>query len=153
MRKMTEKITYRKILVPIDGSSKSIDAFKYAVRFANKFPNCEVHILYVIDEENLRTLSSRENKTFGELLRNYTRQAENYINKAKQEIRFIDFDNSLIKEKILKGDPVEQIINYSSTFDLIIMSIRGKKHVVDIMMGHITERVINLSKIPVLIIS
>lgn len=150
---MIEQISYDKILVPIDGSSKSIEAFRYAVKFAKKFPNCEVHILYVIDEEHIETLSMKEKESYGNLLRNYRQQGENYINKALQEIRFLDFENSLIKQKIIKGKPVEEIIKYSSNFDLIIMSIRGKKHVVDYMMGHVTERVINLSEIPVLIIS
>lgn len=150
---MSEEITYTKILVPIDGSSKSIEAFKYAVKFAKKYTNCEVHILYVIDEENLKKLTLKEEESYSELSRHYRQQGQNYINKAKQEIRLLNFDDSLIKEKILKGGPVKEIIDYSSEFDLIIMSIRGKKHVVDIMMGHVTERVINLSEIPVLIIS
>jgi len=150
---MSEEITYNKILVPIDGSSKSIEAFKYAVKFAKKYTHCEVHILYVIDEENIKKLSLKEEESYSELSRRYRQQGQNYINKARQEIRLLNYDNSLIKEKILKGAPVKEIVDYSSGFDLIIMSARGKKHVVDIMMGHVTERVINLSEIPVLIIS
>jgi nucleotide-binding universal stress UspA family protein len=150
---MSEEISYRKVLVPIDGSPKSINAFKYAVKFAKNFPNCEVHILYVIDEENIKKLSANEDQSYSGLSRKFRQQGENYINKAKQEIKYLDFNHSLIKEKMLKGDPVQEIINYSVNFDLIIMSVRGKKHVVDIMMGHVTERVINLSEIPVLIIS
>ncbi|MBD3215781.1 MAG: hypothetical protein GF311_24435 [Candidatus Lokiarchaeota archaeon] len=150
---MSEEIFYRKILVPIDGSPKSIKAFEYAVKFAKNFLNCEVHILYVIDEENIKKLSVGEEQSYTELSRKFRQQGENYINKAKQEIRALDYNPTLIKEKILRGEPVQEIINYSVNFDLIIMSIRGKKHVVDIMMGHVTERVINLSEIPVLIIS
>jgi nucleotide-binding universal stress UspA family protein len=62
------------------------------------------------------------------------------------------FNENFIKTIITKGDPVEKIIETSKNFDLIVMAVRGKKHAVEYLMGHVTERVLHLSDIPVLVV-
>ncbi len=148
---MSEKINYQRILIPIDGTTKSIESFKYALNFALNFRDCEAHVIYVVDEEHIEKVSSHGKETYGELVNRYQKQGRNYINKAIQNAKDVRYKSSLIKSKVLKGNPVEEIVEYAKDFDLIIMAARGKKHVIDIMMGHVTERVINLTDKPVLI--
>lgn len=149
---MPNKINYQKILVPIDGSAKSINAFEYALKFASAYINCEVHMLYVIDKENIEQVQSYQEESYGTLSKRYEQQGKNYLNKAMQKAKKVNYNRSLIKKKILEGNPVEKITEFAEDFDLIIMAARGKKHVINIMMGHVTERVINITEIPVLII-
>lgn len=149
---MPNKIKYQKILVPIDGSAKSINAFEYALKFASSYISCEVHMLYVINKENIEQVQSHQEESYGSLSKRYEQQGKNYLNKAMQKVKKMDYNRSLIKQKILEGNPVEKITEYAEGFDLIIMAARGKKHVINIMMGHVTERVINITEIPVLII-
>nr|MDO8116683.1 universal stress protein [Candidatus Sigynarchaeota archaeon] len=65
-----------------------------------------------------------------------------------------DFNYKLIK-KIVQGKNVdEEIINYAQKngVDLIIISLSSKKHAIDIIMGHVTLRVVEFARIPVLVI-
>ncbi|TFF97778.1 MAG: universal stress protein [Promethearchaeota archaeon] len=148
---MKNEIKYEKILIPIDGSSKSIEAFEYALKFSSAYTDCQLHILYVIDEDNIEQVRSHGNESYGDLVNRYEQQGQNYLNKAFQSAKKINYNLSHIQKKIVKGNPVEEIVNYAKEFDLIIMAARGKKHIIEMMMGHVTERVLNLSNIPILI--
>jgi nucleotide-binding universal stress UspA family protein len=149
---MIKKIRYQKILVPIDGSSKSIKAFEYALQFASNYSGSEINLLHIIDKENINQVRSYGKESYGELATRYRKQGEGYINKALQSAKEMNFSLSRIHKKIKEGNPVEEIVEYSKDFDLIIMAARGKKHVIHIMMGHVTERVLNLTKTPILVI-
>ncbi|MBD3193730.1 MAG: hypothetical protein GF317_01645 [Candidatus Lokiarchaeota archaeon] len=146
-----DRVAYESILIPIDGSDKSFDAFKYGIKFAENFTNCRITIVYVVNEENIKHLQSYKSGGYKTLSDQYSQQGRNYFIKAKSEAKKLGYDTPLIHNKILYGDPAEKLIEIAQDYDLIIMSVRGKKHVVEYMMGHVAERVINLAGVPVLV--
>jgi nucleotide-binding universal stress UspA family protein len=149
---MEAEIKYNSILIPIDGSSRSLNAVKYALKLAMLFGNSSITICHVIDEDKIKQISSHQGVSTDQTEQKFVEQGEKYCKRAQQEAKLTGFIKSKIKSKILLGNPVEEIIKLSSTFDIIIMAARGKQHITDFVIGHVTDRVIRLSKIPVLIV-
>lgn len=142
----------RAILVPIEGSSKSFEAAKYAMKLSRRFDDCPLTLCHVISDEILNKLTTHGEKK-DVLLKKFSDQAEKYFYKAKRNASIINFDENLINTKILHGDPAKQIAEFSKdNFDLIVLVARGKKHAPEYLVGHVTERIIKLSKVPVFII-
>ena len=81
---MINNIQYDSILVPIDGSSKSIEAFNYALKFSTLFRNCAVTLCYVINEDNLKQISSHQDVTNEDLEKRFRELGQKYFNKAIQ---------------------------------------------------------------------
>lgn len=146
------KFTCRKILIPIDGSPKSFEAAKFAIRFSNLFENCSLTLLYVIDEERIHQIRSYPEGESSDLPEKFKTQATKYFNKVISDAKAMGFNENLINSKIVQGDPVEEIVEISKDYGLIIIARRGKRHAIEYLMGHVTERVLNLSEIPVLVV-
>lgn len=149
---MSKEIRYNSILVPIDGSNKSFNAVKYALKLALFFEDCSITICHVVNKDKIKQISMYQGINIDQLEQKYIEQGEKYCRRAEQEARVIGFDENNIESKILLGNPVEEIIKISPSFDIIVMAARGKQHVTEYVIGHITDRVIRLSEIPVLIV-
>jgi nucleotide-binding universal stress UspA family protein len=149
---MIEKINYNKILVPIDGSVKSFDSFKYAMHLSKVFDDCKITLIHVINEEHINQMRSKGDSKYSNISEMMYNQGKKYLSRAFNEARTLGFNEHLLNKKILKGNVVEEIIQFAEDFDIIVMAARGKKHVVEYLMGHVASRVINLAKIPVLIV-
>ncbi|MFX1409596.1 MAG: universal stress protein [Promethearchaeota archaeon] len=149
---MINEIRYNSILVPIDGSNKSFNAVKYALKLAFFFKDCSITICHVINKDKIKQISMYQGIKLDQLEQKYIEQGEKYCRRAEQEARIIGFDENNIDSKILLGNPVEEIIKISPSFDIIVMAARGKQHVTEYVIGHVTDRVIRLSEVPVLIV-
>ncbi len=139
----------KKILIPIDGSNRSYKAVKYAFKFAKNFKECSLTICHVINDEILRHLANYKNVDIKSINEFYEEQAEIYLKKATDNAKDENFDESLLNTIVLRGDPSDQIIDKSEEYDLIIMTLKSKDDVK--LIGHVATRVINSSKIPVLV--
>ncbi|ATB69926.1 universal stress protein [Sulfurospirillum diekertiae] len=145
---------YQKILVPIDGSELSKKAVKQAVAFA-KESSAELvffhakdikHFLYdgmeAIFDPNAQTIYEE----------NITTICQAFLDEALS----IAQANKVVSQQILveNSTPYQAIIDYahSHTCDLILMASHGFGALEGIFLGSQTNKVIVLSKIPVLII-
>lgn len=136
----------KKILVPIDGSDQAKKAFEEAVHFALT-QNSELTILTVVadylryDFGELNLRSKYQNSTaYEELLRQYQLFAQ----------------QAGIKEvslKIKQGDPRKEILNVAKEekSDLIIMGSTGKGMIDRLLIGSVSEFIMNHSSCDVLI--
>lgn len=149
---MIKNIQFNKILVPFDGSSGSFYAFKYAIKLATFFKDCMISIINIIDEDKVKQISNYEKANFDQLKRKFIEQGTKYCNRAILDAKNNGFDDSNIEINILFGNPVQEIIKFSSNFDIIIMASRSTKRISDYAIGHITDQIIHLSSIPVLVL-
>jgi nucleotide-binding universal stress UspA family protein len=141
-----EKI--KKILIPTDGSSCSLHAAEVGISLA-KLLGAEIIVIYAIDiiilEELTRSIGpkdvEKELKEKGERYLNYV------VELAKKE--------GLRTEAILtKGEPYDQIVHFakSRSVDMIVMGTYGRRGTKRILIGSVTERVIEYSPCPVLVV-
>jgi nucleotide-binding universal stress UspA family protein len=146
-------MNYKSLLVPIEGSQKSYDAVDYAVELARLFENCSITLCYVVEKSILKNLSKYQQEKIEVLFEKYEEQGKIYFNKSIDIAKKKDFDDNLIKTKILKGDPGEEIVEFSAKFDLIVMTVRAKQHSLENTIGKVTKYVLSAAKIPVLVIT
>ncbi len=141
-------INLRKILVPIDGSTHSLEAARHALNIA-KLNNAKVTLLHVA--------------VIPQFPRYFT-SLERYEEDIRSEVRrwfdaIKDFEEA-------KGVEIEEIINTSAlsivegiihvaeegNFDLIIISPRGKSMLKRLLLGSVTLGVVTYATCPVLVV-
>ena len=126
---------YQNILIPVDGSQQSIDAFKRGVQQA-KIWGSKIFLVQVLPDENIG-INIEERNSFLNALDNYANGQGVYLHK-----------------ELIYGEPRTQI---SETLvdrwdiDLIIMGATGKGRIAKMLLGSVTSYVIRHAKCDVLV--
>jgi nucleotide-binding universal stress UspA family protein len=155
---------FKKILVPIDGSKPAHDALEVALEMA-KIHKSDVEILHVISfaEEYLPIMPyAAESGAVGSYMppewiveySNSIREiSKDMLNTALKMAKQIAPDVN-ITTKLLEGSPGKHIVEEAEEgkFDLIVIGSRGLSRLQELFLGNVSNKVVNNSKIPVLII-
>ncbi len=145
---------YKKILVPLDGSSIAECSLEHARILAKGCEATEVILLQAVEPitiEALGTLSSHGKDTF--IAEKQNRElADRYLTEISQRIKDPAFK---IKNVILDGHPADSILDYAklNQIDLIIMSTHGRSGISRWFYGSVTQKLISNSPIPILLIA
>ena len=137
---------FKKILVPLDGSSNSIRGLNEAISLARLGSSqiVGVHVLPVYPKNLVGT--------FDTYIRYRAKLARQFLEKAQISAgrHGIDF-----KQKILFGnDTVKLITDFakSSKLNVVVIGSRGKGNPSAVFLGSVANGVINSSKVPVLVV-
>lgn len=155
---MINNVTFKKILVPLDGSEMSQKAFKYALSVAKSF-GTELALLNVIPQHVADAAVYRVG-THRALVKNYIKmmnalarqQATDLLDKKMQEC---EKENVKTSYRILQGDAVSEIIEASKKLkiDLIVIGSVGLTGIKKLKaLGSVSRKVSELSDCPVLIV-
>lgn len=109
----------------------------------------EIHLLYVIDRENVEHLASYRNATIEQILEEYQSQYDNILEKLK--LAFSDthllmtseLDQGLVAERIIETSKNEKV-------DFIVMGTRKESYTKRLLKNYV-RYVVELSEIPVLL--
>jgi len=143
-------MTFKNILVPYDGSSYALRAFNKAVEIAKQH-NSNLKVVACLDIANLGGwyIDKRVNK---EIMKN----AKNLTKKLFSKLDNIAKKNSIILDsKIIESNnTVKSLISYtkSKNIDLIVMGSSGRGGFDKILLGSVSNGVMQKVKCPVLII-
>ncbi|MBI4283605.1 MAG: universal stress protein [Chloroflexi bacterium] len=137
---------YRKMLVPLDGSTLAEVVFTYAKELAGRL-DLEVILLHVTSP------------TVGEFLpmrRAYIEQAANTVgrqSRAVQKKTGIEAEGQAVKAygELVVGYPAEEILRYADekAIDLILMATHGASGRKRWTLGSVADKVLRASKVPV----
>jgi nucleotide-binding universal stress UspA family protein len=139
----------KNILVPIDFSDNSKNAFRYALLYAQAF-NAKLHVLYVLEP-----VIYAPDFTLGQIALPAidTTEVENLSNLELKKLIEELVPKEMTAVPILRlGKPFVEIIDYAreSNADLIIISSHGHGSVEHILFGSTSEKVIKKAPCPVL---
>jgi len=143
-------MTFKNILVPYDGSIYALRAFNKAVEIAKQH-NSNLKVVACLDIANLGGwyIDKRVNK---EIMKN----AKNLTKKLFSKLDNIAKKNSIILDsKIIESNnTVKSLISYtkSKNIDLIVMGSSGRGGFDKILLGSVSNGVMQKVKCPVLII-
>lgn len=138
-------MTIERILVPIDFSEHSLVALKYALDFARKNES-EVVLVHVVEplpygiarwDEPTQLLERYGEVALGELER-FEKEAKEAYPRCRSELHF-----GVVHEVI--GQLVTKL-----KVDLIVMSMRGQTHLLDLLIGGTAEKILRHAPCPVL---
>ena len=142
---------YRKILVPVDGSELSNEAFEQALSLASLI-NGTVTVLHVIEHlySDYTVLEGQDLISASSLIENETREQVNaslkeYIKKGKKE-------GVKVRTMVEEGPVAHEIINLSKNFDLVIMGTHGRRMITSLLMGSVAEKVSRHAYCPVMLV-
>jgi nucleotide-binding universal stress UspA family protein len=142
---------FRRILVPVDGSELSLQAVRMALQVVALCPACEMGVLYVIDRLVLAELVRFSKRSEKAVEAELDEQGRRYLELARQQA---ERQGVSVDCQIRRGDPFEEIITAASDAhaDLIIMGHTGRRGTTRVLMGSVTERVLDYAPCPVLVV-
>jgi nucleotide-binding universal stress UspA family protein len=155
-----EEIKIRKILVAIDGSEKSDKALNYAL-WLSKTTGSEVEILNVLEPVKVPTIDQGLGvvgtiylpgwvNTYYKEFREHNRKVlEKRLQRTKE-----NYPDLMVKSKMVEGFPASEIVKEAeeNDFDLIVMGSRGLSGLEELVLGSVSDAVVNKSKVPVFIV-
>ncbi|MBP1679390.1 MAG: universal stress protein [Bacteroidetes bacterium] len=137
------------ILVPTDFSPHADDALEYAVSFGER-NGAEITLLHV-DEFNVSPLGAAGVRD--EAVAAYQRRKGQFFEERFQRARAaLEGRNVRLRTQLLSGRAYKVIVEESERlqYDLIIIPTRGLTHLSENLIGGTAERVVRLSRQPVL---
>lgn len=152
---------YKKILVPIDFSTYSFNACQYAIGLAQKL-NAEIKLLHIYDDPLVDAINVKKSATYLEYAAQVINEAERkakdemvkFSNELRAQLDDDDLKNIRIHYSILKGSPDIEIATLSDTYkpEVIILGTRGSGEKTSDLIGSVTTKVIERTKVPILTI-
>jgi len=141
---------FRKILIPIDGSRYSMQAAEYGIKMA-KIYGWEVLAFYVIDETTVESLAHLSEKDPPDIRRDLRRDGENCLHDLAE---LASREGVKLETLIQEGTPHQAIVNVAKQegIDLIVIGKVGQRGPRRILIGSVTERVIEATPCPVLVV-
>lgn len=141
---------YKRVLVPLDGSSLAEAALKHVQEVADQFA-CEVVLLRVVISPYTIAAPDLVLATADPNLSQMTAQADAYLRAVAGRLRD---EGVTVRTVICEGPVAEAILEHAAALDvdMIIMSTHGRGGVSRWVYGSVAERVLQGSACPVLLI-
>ena len=148
MMQETDKL-FSRILVPVDGSKFSLQAVRLATRLAR---HCDSNLLllHVLDATVVEQLQRFSDKNHDEVRADMEKSAEGFLKDMSFEVSEWNIAVDII---LREGTPHEVILTEANNWgaDLIVMGKLGKRGVSRILLGSVAERVIEFTRLPVML--
>jgi nucleotide-binding universal stress UspA family protein len=137
---------YKRILVPLDGSSLAEQALPHGIVHATHFA-AELVLLRVLEPLPGLSMASPARKQAEEWLAD---QAREYLEALAASIP----EGIQVETALSEGRPYLEIVRFAdeSQVDLIVMSTRGQSGWSRWLLGSVTDRVVRGATVPVLLV-
>lgn len=139
---------YDDILIPTDGSDVTETTLDHALQIATD-RDARVHALYVVDH---RLIMAADRDRRDEIEDDLHSEGETAVESVRERVEAAGLDAAV---SIRRGTPHREILEYvdENGIDLIVMGTHGKTPREKLQtMGSVTERVVDSSPIPVLVV-
>ena len=147
--------TYRKILVPLDGSELAECALAHAIEIAKAF-SAEVVLVSVTEaKQGFRVADdlsrSSEQRLIPEGTGKLEKQAQNYLAKI---VKRITTEGVTVATDVEYGNPADGILASAQLYncDLIVMASHGRSGPSKWTHGSVAEKIFRASTVPVLMV-
>lgn len=141
----------KKILIPCDFSRTAEEAFRFAVRIADKNQS-EIHLLYVIDNSlgnGSASELSHTAATFNEVfMERMEAQLQEKFEALKSKHNAEHISNILSIELGLLSQCIEQYIK-ENNIDVVVMGTNGASGFKELFVGSKTEKIVRRARVPV----
>ena len=132
-----------KLLIPIDESKASLNAFKKAVEIAKNY-HFSMIILSVV---NVRAVSDDRAELIDIMIRDVN-------DRMKELVKSTDLTGIDVETEVIYGEAYTTILDIAErdNVDLIVIGNRGQSRIERFFLGSVANRVISEAKCPVLVI-
>ncbi|MBO3832885.1 MAG: universal stress protein [Candidatus Brockarchaeota archaeon] len=142
----SETFSFRRILVPLDGSEHSVKALETAVQIALKFGS-RITLVHVYQVGGF-AISPTPVEEFIEAIR---KMGVSILEDGEKRVKSGGVE---VEKLLLEGRPVDQIIRTcrEGGFHMIVMGARGLSRVREILLGSVSDGVVRHASCPVLVV-
>ncbi len=140
---------FKRIVVAYDGSDQAIKALNTAIELAKAF-NSKLDVVEVVDTAALLGMGFAPIPS--DVIAQIYNKAQNDVEQAKKKAQEAGVKD--VTSQVLEGDPATSIIEYASKngADLIVMGSRGLSTFKRLVLGSVSSKVVQESRIPVLVV-
>ena len=139
-------MTFKRILVPTDGSDLTRSAIYAAIDLAKTFGG-KITALYVIDHTLF--MNAPMDSAISSVYSILKQEGETAVNFVRTEAEKQNVD---VETRIVDGSPAKTIIEAGADHDLIVMGTLGRTGVSKLLMGSVAEKVLRHSKTKVMVV-
>lgn len=139
-------VTPKQILVCVDGSETGYRAMDFALGLAVKL-ECKVYFVNVVGA----LTSERNYRIPADMIGSLERIGVEALRKCEENARKYGLQFETVQ---LSGDPADEILRYSKNTksDCIVMGRKGMGRLEKMLLGSVSEKVLDLSESPVFIV-
>jgi len=136
-------------VVAYDGSDHAIKALNTAIELAKAF-SCKLDVVEVVDTAALLGMGFAPIPS--EVIAQIYNKAQNDVEQAKKKAQEAGVKD--VTSQVLEGDPATSLIEYASKngADLIVMGSRGLSTFKRLVLGSVSSKVVQESRVPVLVV-
>ncbi|MDT7899202.1 MAG: universal stress protein [Sulfolobales archaeon] len=140
---------FKRIVAAYDGSDQAIKALNTAIELAKAF-NSKLDVVEVVDTAALLGMGFAPIPS--EVIAQIYNKAQNDVEQAKKKAQEAGVKD--VTSQVLEGDPATSIIEYASKngADLIVIGSRGLSTFKRLVLGSVSSKVVQESRIPVLVV-
>ncbi|MCI4455790.1 MAG: universal stress protein [Sulfolobus sp.] len=140
---------FKRIVVAYDGSDHANKALSTAIELAKAF-NSKLDVVEVVDTAALLGMGFAPIPS--DLIAQIYNKAQNDVEQAKKKAQEAGLKD--VTSQVLEGDPATSIIEYASKngADLIVIGSRGLSTFKRLILGSVSSKVVQESRVPVLVV-
>jgi len=140
---------FKRIVVAYDGSDHAMKALITAIELAKAF-NSKLDVVEVVDTAALLGMGFAPIPS--EVIAQIYNKAQNDVEQAKKKAQEAGVKD--VTSQVLEGDPATSLIEYASRngADLIVMGSRGLSTFKRLVLGSVSSKVVQESRVPVLVV-
>ncbi len=146
-------MTYRKIMVPVDGSATSNLGLREGIRLA-KEQGASILLVHVVDQHYVVTSGMEAGMFVDDLFDSLRAAGRDIIKKAEAVVKKQGLAVKSVMLETLTGPAADGIVREAkrARADVIVIGTHGRRGVRRLLMGSDAEQVVRLSPVPVLLI-
>lgn len=144
-------MVYQRGLIAVDGSTQSLSAATLGKQMVQSGLIGTVTLLHVtsIPLEIVDDIDVYEKEAIELVNKKLLEQGQSVVDKVK---RIFHADSIPVNTRVMLGDPADQIIAAAKEYDVVVLGSRGLSSFKEIVLGSVSNKVMNSAKCPVIII-
>jgi nucleotide-binding universal stress UspA family protein len=144
---------YKRILVPVDGSTTSNDGLREAIHLA-KAQGASLRLVHVADEHFIAMMGLDYATRVDDLMHGVTAAGRRILRNAESLVRRAGVAATTVMLETLTGPVADPIVREAKKWpaDLIVIGTHGRRGVRRLVLGSDAEQIVRLSPVPVLLV-
>jgi nucleotide-binding universal stress UspA family protein len=146
-------MTYKRILVPVDGSPTSNLGLREAIRLA-KGQRASLQLVHVVDQHYALMGGVEVGFEIDDLTRSLRQGGRETLRKAEALVKKADLPCSTALLETFTGPAADLIVRQAKKWraDLIVIGTHGRRGVRRLVMGSDAEQIVRSSPVPVMLV-
>ena len=146
-------MTYKRILVPVDGSPTSNAGLRDAIRLA-RGEGAALRLVHVADQHHVAMMGMDSATAIEELIAGVVQAGRQILRKAERMVRKEGLEPSAVLLETLTGPAADAIVRQAKKWgaDLIVIGTHGRRGARRLLMGSDAEQIVRTSSVPVLLV-